>query len=537
MEEGSQFKSVTETIQIDLVNSIAQTVKQKIIDEVNAADFFALQVQEVKNSRMCRQIAVSLRYVKDAKLLERFLGLYEVPLNKKAEELVPVLEKELENFNYKEKLVAQSYDGGVVKGTELYNLQQSIKTLQGNRARCLLVHCYAYELSTILSQSLRVFHDCKLFFSVIDLFSNFFRNIALIDVLPNVQSTWTNSVFSCIKTIHQHNLSLIQVLEFINTAEEYQNSSKVLYDSINLISHLKSFKFMLFVHIFHTIFSQVEEMMDVLQLKPYNTCSSRKNVNTLIDKLRQMKHESVFRALLSSVPSISTQQVIVSGMLDLYTQILDSIIYDIEGRFLDIELTEFCSLVSLDMIRNESEAKRVPDNSYFQSVKENYSSIFDVVKLKSELDLLYSDSSIIGVGDDISLSRITDILKFMYDHEINTYLPMLYKLMTLVVTISSIAEPLENQESVLNRIKEYFKIERTEDPKGAFALLVIEKELFCNLEKSQKWYDQIITLFSNLPSTSNIELTYKNTEAEDFNEEKYEILHSELDIKTEPEFS
>lgn len=539
MDEGSQLNGVSKAIQIDLINSIAQTVRQKIIDEVSAVDFFAMQVDEVNNSRMSRQVAVSVRYVREAKPLERFFGLYEVPFSKKSEDVLAILERELEKLNFKEKLVAQSYDGGVVKYTELYNLQQSIKQLQGTNPKGLLVHCYAHELSGILSQSLHSLHECKLFFSMIDLFSKFFKNIALIDVLPNVPATWTDSIYSCINTIHKHSISLIQVLEFINSAEEYQNSTKVISDSINLIFHLKSFKFMLFVHIFQTLFSYVEESMRVIREKAFDTMSCRKEANNLIENLKGMKREQVFKALISSVPSATGQQVIVSGILDLYLQILDNIIYEIEGRFLDIELTEFCALVCLDNIPYQAETKKVPDNSYLQIVKENYSNYFDATKLKIELDLLYSDPSIVGIGEDMALTKLSEVLMFMYEHEINNYLPTLYKFLTLVVTIPSIADPLEGKECVLNRIKDYCKMEKNEDPKGALALLIIEKELFYSLEKSQKWYEHVINNFSILPSTSGIELIYKNTENVELMAdcaEKFEITEPELDIKSEVEF-
>lgn len=247
----------------------------------------------------------------------------------------------------------------------------------------------------------------------------------------------------------------------------------------------------------------VVESMNIIQKHTFDIVTCRKDFNDLIEKLKRRKHETVFKGLVATVPSSAGQQIIISGIFPLYIQILDNIIYEIE------------------------------------TVKENYSNFFETSKLKTELDLLYSDLSIVGIGEDIPITKISNMMKFMYDHEINNYLPNLYKFMALIVTISSVSEPLQGNDCVLNRIREYCKTERNEEPKSSLALLKIETELFCDLEKTQNWYDQVITYFSHLPSTSSIELTYKTmeeTEVLDVSPKKLEIVEPELDIKSESDF-
>ncbi|CAH1179432.1 unnamed protein product [Phaedon cochleariae] len=533
IEVSSPFKGLTRTIQLDLIESIAHTVRQRIVHELDSVKFFALQVDEV-NCLRGRQIAVSLRYVKNAEPVERFIGFFDVGFNKKADEVVGILERELERFNYKEKMIAQCFDGGVVKSTEIYELQQSVKKLVGSPNRCQFVHCYAYEFSDILAQSLRAIQECKLFFTMISMFSAFFRNPLLGEVVQNIDLSWTESTFACIKYLKDNDTSVTQILEYLNIADEFANVPHIISDCVNLINHLKSYKFMVFINMFHNIFSMIEDSLEKIKNQEMSAIKYRDEINSLTTKLKQLKSESKFNDIFKNVQHVSGQQVILKNMLDLYLEIIDHIIYEIDGRFLDIELLEFASLVSAHSMPKPSDPKssKIPD--CWAMIKENYQNYFDNAKLKTELELLYNDSTIGGIGE-AGVKTPRDMLKFLYDHEVNTSLPMLYRLLELVVTIPSFTWPLRGKACVLNRIKDYCKLEKFEEPRSAFALLAIEKDMFLEAEQSSHWYDEIIDYFATLPSTSSIELVYKNGETSGHGKtNKTELISEpELSIKQE----
>ncbi|KAG5874003.1 hypothetical protein JTB14_028379 [Gonioctena quinquepunctata] len=535
IEESSPFKGLTKTIQIDLVQSIADTVRQRIISEVAAAKFFALQVDEVNCSRVSRQVAVSVRFIEEARPVERLIGLYDVGYNGKADELVTILEKELEKFNPIEKMVAQSFDGGVVKSTEVYDLQQSLKRLQGSQNKCQFIHSYAHEFSNILAQSLRSLQECKLFFALTAQFSTFFQNPALKEVSQNFSVCCENTMFQSIDNLKKNYVNIVLILEYVNTAEEFENAPEIIGLAANLMNHLKSYKFMIFVTIFHNIFSTVEDVFDNMKKDVWAIDENRREINSLTSKLKQMKTSMVFSSLLDEVPVAAGggQNIVLSNMMDLYIQIIDHIIFETEGRFLDMEFAEFCSLLSLRSIPKTAATRKTPDNSHLICIRETYPGSFDVVKLKTELDLLYSDPAIVGIGE-ADIRGAGDMLKFIYDNDINECVPMLYRLLELMVTIPSLAEPLEGQGCVFNRIRDYCRVERNEEPRSALALLTIEKDLFYEMKKNSQWYSQVIDYFSTLPSTSSIELIYKSNIAPE-NRKTEMIAEPELAIKAEPD--
>ncbi|XP_074038288.1 uncharacterized protein [Leptinotarsa decemlineata] len=533
IEESSPFKGLTKTIQIDLLQSISHTVRQRIVSEVSAANFFALQLDEVTCCKESRQVAVSIRFIKEARPVERFLGFYDVGLDKKAKELTTILEEELDILNFREKMIALSIDGGVVKSTELYELQKSLKNLQGTHNKCQFLHCYAHEFSGILAQSLKSIHKCKLFFSTITQFSSFYKTLATWGSLRNIDVSWVDSVSLSMANLKNNFVSILLTLECVTTSDEFEKSDNLISQAVNLINHLKSFEFMVFVAVFHRLFTLIDAALEKLKKNTWDVFAHRWEIKSLTEELKQMKNSSVFSNILTEVSNVmgNNQELTVTDMLDVYVQIVDHILYEIEGRFLDIELAEFCSLVSLKNIPKTAGSRKGPDNNDVTTVKNTYPECFDVVKLKSDLDLLYCDPAIAGVGS-AEVTGAGDMLKFMFESEINECLPMLYRLLELVTTIPSLTEPLEGRACVLKRIREYCQVERNEKPRSALALLSIEKDLLCEMEKTSQWYSQVIDHFSTLPSTSSIELIYKTNEVSTHGKVEH-IAQPELEIKSE----
>ncbi|KAJ8983978.1 hypothetical protein NQ317_008683 [Molorchus minor] len=507
VEQDSSFKGFTKTIQIDLINSIAHVIRQRIIEEVSASNFFSLMVDEATCTPQCKQISVSIRFVKNGTALERFLGLYDVEYSTKADEVASILERELEKFNFKEKLVSQSYDGDVVKPTELYSLQQAIKHLQSPDCQATLVHSYAHDFNALLAQSLKSIQDCKLFFSIITLFGGFFRKV--MNMLPNVDTSWLESIPRCVKHVRNNYESILKVLEFITTSENFENDQKTMADAVNLIHHMKDFKFMSLLTMFEDHFSLIDQVFDGIKRKFPETKHYRHEINSLIERLKTRQTDVKFNSLIKEVPITGAPNVLID-MFSLHIQILDNIIHDIEGRCLDIEMIDFFGL--LDCVQD----KTCPDTALISSVKENYHKFFETTKLKTELDLLYADPSIGGLGEGEAKS-VGDVLDFFYAHDIRRLLPELYKLLELVATMPTFAEPLKGKRCALNMV-------RSED-------------LLAELQKSNQWYTQVIDYFATLPSTSSIELTYKNSEPTEHLTKMEVITEPELNIKAEIDVS
>ncbi|KAJ8959077.1 hypothetical protein NQ318_022333 [Aromia moschata] len=532
VEQDAQFKGFTKTIQIDLVQSIAHVVRQRIVDEVAVANFFSLMVDDAPGNPKSKQVSVAVRYVKNGRPIERFLGLYEVSYGTRSNEVMAVLERDLERLNFKEKLVSQSYDGAVVRPTELYSLQQAVKRQQNDYCQAQLVHYYAHEFSKLLAQSLQTLQECKLFFSVVTLFCRFFEKVNIGDILRQAPSTWLDSTSKCVKHLKTNYDTVLKVLEFVTTSENFENSVDILYEAVNLTNHMKSFKFVALLTIFEVHFSLVDECFEAIKERFPDTKVYRKEINGLIEKLKKLKTDVEFNKIMNSVP-ISGTPAMLLDMFTWHVQILDNLIHDIEGRSLDIELIDFFGLVSLESLTAQR-SKKNPDNALMASIKESYPKFFDTVKLRTELDLLHSDPSIGGIGEH-DVTTPGDVMKFFCDYDIKRLLPELYKLLELVSAMPTIGEPLQGDACALNRIRAYCRKERKEEPRSALAMLSIERDLLTEMQGTSQWYSQVIDYFATLPSTSSIELTYKNTEPVVETAKMEVITEPELTIKTEPD--
>ncbi|KAJ8952739.1 hypothetical protein NQ314_007475 [Rhamnusium bicolor] len=513
VEQNNQFRGLTKTIQIDLTKSIADVVRQRIVEEVAAANFFSLMVDEINCNPESKQISLAIRYVKNGKPIERFIGLHEVSYGTKSEEVVAILEKELEKFNFKEKLISQSYDGAVVKPTELYSLQQAVKRQQSLR-QALFVHYYAHEFSSLLAQTLLSVQECR-------------KNIK--DILPpDLPPTWLESIPACIFTVKNNYESILKVLEFIINSEKFEHSMDIVSQAVNLISHLKSCQFLICLSVIGRIFLVIEQSFQSIKEKALDSKFHLKEINNLIGRLRTFKTDTEFNKLIADVvQKFNCSSVVLIKTFALTGVMVDNIIHEIEGRSLDVELADFFALVSVDKIPTTPGSDKTLESDLIASIKENYPKVFDLRKLVNEFDIIYSDPTVVGIGD-CDIDRTSDILKFIYDNDIRSHLPEFYKLLELVVTVPSVAEPLEGPQCVLNRIKTYCESEKQEEPRSALAILSIEKELLCELEKSTHWYSHIIDYFATLPTTSSIELTYKNVDS---------LRPTKVEVITEPEIT
>ena len=98
-----------------------------------------------------------------------------------AKSLFEFVQAELSGFNFKDKLVAQTY-GAAVMASHLNGLQAKLREV----APCAtFVHCYAHRLNLVLSQGVKAIPQAKYFFAHLGGFTSFFskssKRIALLE--------------------------------------------------------------------------------------------------------------------------------------------------------------------------------------------------------------------------------------------------------------------------------------------------------------------------------------------------------------------
>jgi hypothetical protein len=110
--KNTVFSGLSKTIQNELLESILAVTQTLIKKEIDESDYIAIQADETTDNANISQLISIVRYVKNARIYERFMGFIKPP-GHSAEDVSSVILKELENINIDktpDKLIAQSYE-------------------------------------------------------------------------------------------------------------------------------------------------------------------------------------------------------------------------------------------------------------------------------------------------------------------------------------------------------------------------------------------------------------------------------------------
>lgn len=170
----SVFKGTSKEIQNDLLDCMLQVSKERILEEIRAADFVSIIADETTDVSTKFQMVVVLRYVlSNGKPTERF-WTFLTPENHDAHTLTNSLKNILsEIITDKEKLISQSYDGASVMSGRHSGVQALIRQ---EYPYAYFVHCYAHQLNLIMAQAASQNREVRLFFANLTEISSFFSH-------------------------------------------------------------------------------------------------------------------------------------------------------------------------------------------------------------------------------------------------------------------------------------------------------------------------------------------------------------------------
>ena len=158
------FKGTSPILQNDIIQAIADVLTDKIKEETSSASFFAIILDETSDIMLKSQLSTVLRYVYDGQVHERFIGFSDVSNDRTADGLFRHVVQIVEDFQIKDKLVGQTYDGASVMSGHTNGLQ---KKVLDEFPLAIFTHCYAHVLNLVLQQSLSNIKECRIFFQTL----------------------------------------------------------------------------------------------------------------------------------------------------------------------------------------------------------------------------------------------------------------------------------------------------------------------------------------------------------------------------------
>ncbi len=260
----------------------------------------------------CRaQLSVIVRYVDSAgKIQERFIGFFDVSGGRDAQSVFDVLNENMQGYNFKDKLVAQTYDGAAVMASALNGLQAKVKAIAPS---AMFVHCYAHRLNLVLSQGAKCLPECRIFFASLSGFAAFFskstKRTSFLESagcsrLPRNAPTRWNFTSRIVSTVANNYDGLLQT--FDNIIADTTMDDDTLDCAKGFVRKLEDFEFVFMLYTYEQIFSETDVVFDIVQQRAMDVLYCKKRIESLLAFVKEKRSEGAFQAVYAKAADLTS---------------------------------------------------------------------------------------------------------------------------------------------------------------------------------------------------------------------------------------
>ncbi|KAK6470109.1 zinc finger MYM-type protein 1-like [Huso huso] len=503
IEQSAVFTGMSEPIQNDLISSISLSVLEEIKKEINAAPFFAWQVDEMTDIGCRSQLSIIVRYVDEIGMpQERFLGLFDSTGVRDGQSVFKLVSTAMSEFDYKEKLVAQAYDGATVMPSELNRLQAKVREVAPS---AVFTHCCAHHLNLVLSQGAKFITLARVFFATLEGFSSFFskspKRVALLEETGCAATRW-NFTSRIVGTVASNYAKLLETFSRVVSSEGMDDDT--VGAASGFIRTLEDFDFVFMLFTFNQVFSDTDAAYDIIQQKAMDVTFCKNRIENLLQSTEEKRSEEAFNKIYEEAASLTEDPADrhlrkrhrqESASRDskqhyriLYHSVLNNLLLQIRHRYASLEETRFLELLNPEKFATMRST--FPDDA-LGCLNKGYGRFFEMDRLKTELQVFYWDRELHGAS-----SSISDLLQSFKRNGLDRAMHQLYKLMCLVATVGATPCGVDRTFSCLERLKSYARNTMGQERFKNLAVLSIEKGIVKALEKNPCWYDGVIDHFA-----------------------------------------
>lgn len=510
LKTATVFRGTSPAIQNDIIQALSDVILDYIKNEVRAATFASIMLDESSDVHCRSQLSTVLRYVKDGVPYERFVGFVDVSSDRTSDGLFTHVTAVVEEYHIGERLVGQTYDGASVMSGHLNGLQT--KVLEAY-PKALFTHCYAHVLNLVLQQSLSNIKQCKIFFQTLSGLPSFFskssrRSFALEEFvqkkLPSVAPTRWNFSSRLVHTVKEYREPLTEFFKnVVDKSNEWDVDSVVKARGFH--SFLNEFNTKLMLEIFSKLFSYTDVLYNILQGTSVDIMYCHQKVSDTVKQLQRDRQDGFDFVWNSTTSDSEVEPSTKRARRDigrdfyrrLYFEIVDNLVEQIQTRYGSISKLSFFHLLGHQKYDNY---KNTFPDELLESLKSVYGSVFDYIRLKSELTVVYA-------SDEFRNMAVFELAKFIKTNDLASGFKEVYTLAELILTIPSTTSSVERSFSALKRIHTYCRCMQSQDRMSGLSVISIEKEVLQTLRCKDSFYEEVIERF--LCKERRLELMYK----------------------------
>ena len=284
-------------IQNEILATLADMVREQILDEVKKSKYFSLLVDESKDMSKREQISIVLRFFHDRNINECFLD-FKPANGLDAKSLSALLLNTLHKYGLDVACcVGQGYDGASVMSGAFKGVQKLVRDVA---PFAIYVHCYAHRLNLVLVDCCKSVLAAREFFALLERLYVFTSGSlmhkmwedAQKELYPNTpprqlqrlsDTRWCCRVVACVNIRDR----LDAIISFLEDVVDGASGDRAV-EARGLLAMI-DFKFVLLLNLFCDLLGTIKLVSMQLQAKSLDTAKAVVLVETMIGSLKDMR--------------------------------------------------------------------------------------------------------------------------------------------------------------------------------------------------------------------------------------------------------
>lgn len=507
------FNYCSPDIQNEIIEVISNLTLEEIVKEAKACGFFSLSVDEARCYKE-EQLSMTIRYVIDLDIVERFIGFINCSTCRDAQGLATLIFDTLNKHHLGDvPIIGQSYDGASVMSGTHRGLQAIIKEAHPH---AIYIHCLAHKLNLVVVDSCANVSLAKTFFNGIEALYIHFSQPGHHASLKKLQDTLginTSREMGSLSTTRwscrfENCKAVLTNYEAIKSALEKEiteNRDKHSVEALGLLKTMTKPEFVVSLHTFHTVLAIVNVLSKYFQTSKatlgqasdliasttgtFERCRNEFKIWKDIEQFAE-KHQislepvrvSKRRRQQMDMDFYTESTVGKSNTLDLptddtqpeeywkiniYYQVVDNIIVNLKRRFENLPLANAVdAFLKLDLKNGEDFIN-------------NYKNLLKIDTSALNAETMIMKNMLQSKKDEVNEENLRKHIK-------KEYCPNLYKLLQVAIALPVSSANCERSFSAMRRIKTWLRTTMLQERFSHVSLLHIENEIVKNKISADK---------------------------------------------------